>query len=485
MHALSQRRWLWLVALVAIVVAATSALFSFDSHPEFNDVDEPGALFDSPFLDLYLDGRWDDPAWHEFDRYANHPPLAAYLFGGVLHAIEEPISSLEPRRFWFRGDTLQTPEYRAGLHERLSSRQLLAGRMLAAAFAALAAVGLLAIGWRWYGAAGGIGLFLLALLHPLLRHLGNLSTVDSFLLFVLVGVLLCLDGMARSARGRPAFGWAAGLALLFGLGFLAKLSSYALVPVAAMVAPVLAGRGARWRAFWLVLAAAAAGFGLAILLDPGMQAHPLATLWDRALWRIERVSIQQVIFVGDWLRTISARIVYVLYELFFVGWVRPVVFCCTMVGLITALSRRDRWALATLLLFGWGMALTVGLTPFRWIRYTAAFLPLLLLPAGMGVAALVGALRAWSGWTPVARRRRIAVVGLSLVLLLFAIGWRGEAARFVRPLPTPDEVIRAKALAKALAEPGQYPELHRYFEAYFQERGLEREAAFHRSKRGD
>ena len=96
------RRITIIICAVVIVAGTAFTMLNVDRSGRLRDIDEAAWLFNGYYLDLYATGRWDDRAWNEFDMCAQHPPAANYLFGALLHAIGEPMKSMEPRRFWFR-----------------------------------------------------------------------------------------------------------------------------------------------------------------------------------------------------------------------------------------------------------------------------------------------------------------------------------------------------------------------------------------------
>ena len=101
--------WALILGLLAYVV------FGYDLRSELHSVDESAFISQSYFLDLYLKGETNDPAWLS-DPAIDLPPLPKYLAGVMLLAtdiadqvrrrprrgIATSTSALDLRRCWWR-----------------------------------------------------------------------------------------------------------------------------------------------------------------------------------------------------------------------------------------------------------------------------------------------------------------------------------------------------------------------------------------------
>ena len=72
------------LSLVVGLAATIWFAWGLASEPRF--VDESAGFSQAFYADLYLSGRWDDPAWLEYPA-VDHPPMQRYLIGMALRVV--------------------------------------------------------------------------------------------------------------------------------------------------------------------------------------------------------------------------------------------------------------------------------------------------------------------------------------------------------------------------------------------------------------
>ena len=92
--------WALILGLLAYVV------FGYDLRSELHSVDESAFISQSYFLDLYLKGETNDPAWLS-DPAIDLPPLPKYLAGVMLlaHGYRRP--GPKEAEAWYRDINLR------------------------------------------------------------------------------------------------------------------------------------------------------------------------------------------------------------------------------------------------------------------------------------------------------------------------------------------------------------------------------------------
>lgn len=480
----------WIVILV-LVVGSSSVMLSVDTGPRLRDIDEAAWIFNGSFLDLYLAGEWDPNVWREFDQYAQHPPAGKYLFGALEHAIGEPMSSMEPRRYWFENDVqVLNPRshFIKNLYARMSHRQLTAGRYMGAAFGALAAILFFFLARRFASALPSLLGYALLIAHPDFLAISTLAAIDSFLLSMSILVLLLALSMghslANAKRSAVVFGVLLGIAL--GVSFATKIVAYAWVVPVVLCACFTAGR--RWgKALLLLCLSGLIGFAVSYVLDPGLHGEPIAQIASRVAWRLDRLEIQQLLFHGDRLVGLSARACFLLKHLFFMNalgsmFVFPLFvlgFAMPLYFLGSGRTPREVWLALALSVFF--IALTLFSLPLAWFRYAAAGLPFMLLPAVTGMDTLIASAGSWHSFKP---KVRTGMLLLALLAVLFSAAFKqGGAWRLCRREGADNQKnFFISSLYKfTVINPGASENAHRFMEQYFEDRGEASKAAYQKA----
>ena len=471
------------------MIAGSVLVFSSvnDQH-RLLDLDEAAWTFDRYFFDLYSSGDWDPEKWHEFDKYAQHPPVGMYLFGALGHAIGGPPASVEHKRFWYEAD-LRVPFDKAGvvsdLQSRLTYKQVLAGRHMAAAFAALSAILLFFLVRIFAGNVTAAVAYAIFVTHPIFLQVAELATPDSFLLALHILVFLVAVVCFRSFKGHSRRGLALflPLAILLGLSFATKISAYAWIPPLLLCALIVPNsRSGILRSLALLVGAVLLGFGVACLLDPGLHGSPLTHLFSRFVQRIDRVEIQQVIFAAQSLASHFDRFCFFMGHLFFSNAMASAIFLpLFVVGLISPFFGTYGFASRRMRVLGVALgivsiAMTYATMPMAWGRYIVTCLPFLLLVAALGLDLIIALVR---DWATVGKGVRWAIfVVLLLVATMAAATKQDLGPRYCRVprQPSPEKVFVSKVYSFSLMFPGKSRGAHEYMYDYFLEHSDEKRA---------
>lgn len=479
-----------LVAAV-LVIGAVFSVASVDRSDRIRDVDEAAWIFNGAFLDLYLSGDWDNPDWNAFDVYAHHPPLGNYIFGALLYAIGEPVKSMEPRRFWYANsfDIAWRPGYFIeGLYDRVTGRQLVAGRILSALVGWLAAVALMVLAWRLIGPVAGISSYALLLLHPVFRDVATLCSVESLIMLLSVLTVLFSWEMGRSMScNRPVAAlWCLLAGVCFGLFLATKISAIPWIAAVAMAA-IAGARGKREIALSLlgIAAVALVAFGLAVLLDPGLHRAPLATTIERIELRFIQVDMQSRFFLWQRIPDIWGRLAFSSYWAFFSSAFAFILFLLALAGVggrfLCSPVSPDRGRSLVVSLAALSFFMVAATLPLAWVRYVATALPFIALLGGLGSENLRNIA---PNWRRLARPRRLAVGSIAGFLVLASIllsfgfrfyGWHEP------PAPSNEELRISRMFLFSLKNPGIDRGVHNELLRYFEDRGERVWADYQRS----
>lgn len=471
---LKRKATYWIAVVAAVLGLACSMAFVKGERRLF-DADEAAWIFNGYYLDLYLSGDLKNPAWREFDRYAQHPPAAAYLFGAMLHAIGEPMKSMEPRRFWFENDLkiVQSSKwFTERLIERLAYKQVLAGRYMSAFFAWLSAVVLMLLAMRLVGTFGGVVGFFVLIFHPTFRGMATLAVGDTFIVFLsALSVYLAVEISLRyPASLKRAWGLAAALALVLGINFASKISSYAMIAMVFIPVIILSGDKKSLRFNLAIVAASVvAALCVAYVLDPGLYGSPVSTTIDRIAWRADRIGIQRIIFADQSFDLYSERLAFIIYYLFLSNFVAFLFFLLSMAGLAFSIFMRGDVRRARIVLFfaSYALFLTAVLTPMAWTRYVVAYLPFLVLLAAFGSERVKDMILEWGS---ISTWKRAAIVLISAVVLLASLGLRHYLAPVHMHLPRisdGEERALARRLASCILYPGMNEDILAHLLTYY------------------
>jgi len=479
------------VLISLLLAGSVLVFFNVDRGGHLRDVDEAAWLFNGAYLDLYITGDWDNQYWRAFDKYAHHPPVGNYLFGALLYAIGEPIKSMEPRRFWYENDldlTYNPIGFIRGLNQRFTARQVVAGRYAAAAVGFLAAVSIMVLAWRLAGPVAGYVSFFLLILHPAFLDVATLCSIETtIMLFSILCVLFGYEmGCAFTKRSRLALVWCVLCGVCLGLFFATKISAFPWV-VAVIISAVAGAEGGRAIKLSLLGSALIFAFAVAvaIVVDPALHGNFLTTTIERVEWRLLRVEIQSILFLGQRIPTVLGRLAFASYWLFFVSVISSVMFVLAITGVVgrwlpySGVDSRRQSLIVSLAIYS--LVLVVITVPLAWMRYVATSVPFIVLLEGLGAACL---------WSAFRQRRFLEAAGQRLILvLIFVSAFMSTALTFgfdryrwhEPPWPTQKEIRTSIMFALSLGYPGHDLEMHKELLEYFTETGNQKWADYQRS----
>lgn len=491
---MSMKRVKWVVVVILLALGSIFIIGSTKHINQLRDFDEPAWVSSGYYLDLYLSGDWSKEKWREFDKYANHPPGVSYVFGAVLHAIGEPMTSMEPRRFWYENDldiVNFARRFLDGLYERITYRQVMAARYIASVFAAMAGIVFFLIAYRLFGLAPALAGYLLMTFHYLFYRVYSIGTGDSLMIFLsVILILLALKlGDSISASSGRAWVWGILIAILLGFSFASKIVAFAWVaPVA--VSAVLVSRGRRTRLVSLAYVTGAFLLALAInyFLDPGLHNDPIAETLRRIAWRKDRIEIQQVVFVDDSLVTLGERFFFAVYHMFFSRWQDRLIFAplfgMGIISLVFPCSKDGPICnkiiapLIALLFF----AITLYSLPLAWLRYVSACLPFMALVWSQGFAFT---LDVGKKWHELGGRFRLFFLSSALVLLVVIAAMQQIVSSLYGPIPrkvSAEDIYLSKLFAFSLIHPRENKKIHKILLEHFEKQGDSARADFQRSQ---
>lgn len=436
------------------------------------DMDEVAWIANGRYLDLLLAGDVDNPDWWAFDRYAHHPPIGNYVVGLVLHGIGEPMTSMEPRRFWYEHDLdafFDAATLRRELNARVSERQLLAVRIMAAVLTWLTVVGAALVARRLAGWWAACATSTLLLLHPTFMLLGQLGQLDALMTCASVSAYGAALGVAQAPSMGATVRWSLALVAALVVAFGLKISgAFLLLPTAVIVLLCASQRGRALSAFAAAVLVAAV---LTIALDPALYHHPIEQTLARFDWRLDRVSIQQLIFVERRLATLPVRLAWSSWQLMLGAPAAVGLASVLVAGSVHTHTRsRAAWAFVVVALVTLGMAMVS--VPLAWARYVAVALPAAAIAAGV-VSVQLAAL--WH-----TSRRTVALhLGAAFALVVVL---RLALSSSHEPLaPTPLDLRIKGMMVHALHRPGADLRLHTLLLEHFEQIGDERRAEAERA----
>ncbi len=472
-----------IISTIIVGIGLIALLTTVSLEKKISNTDEAAWIFDSYYLDLYLSGDWDNEYWLSFEKYASHPPAAKYLFGMLLHTLGKPIKSMEPKQFWFENDLdiVNFPQrFIHGLHKRLRPSQLIAGRYMASVFAWLASVALLLLAWRLVGPLAGMASFVILIIQPGFRLIATLATADSFMLMLsILSILLALE-IARATVSHKTKSWyfCIALSIILGLSLATKISSFSLIP-AIIVTSLLASKNLKTakKVLMPLTISIILALVVAYILDPALHISPISTTLERFTWRMDRIEIQQLIFIPAKLSTIGERLAYALYSTFFLSAEGVLIFVTSTIGLIFSRSR-PIILFITLYFF----VLTVVTIPMTWERYLIGYLPFVALASGLGTTKIVEIARDWRKIVP--KKIRLFLVTLTLIIITTALLQHllSPFQAHMPPKGTTKENRIARMFAYSLIHPGKELRLHQELFKYFLDHNNKKRAEYQRQQ---
>ena len=272
-ESISRVRRVWETLLV-LSVGLVAFGWNLAAEPHF--VDESAYISQSFYGDLWIEGRWDHPAWLDYAAY-DLPPLPKYLIGLALWVDGHRRPTLTDTHAWYQN----------------TSRQFVGPSALAAARWPVVCLGALGcVGLFWLGClvesvwVGRLAAALLAI-NPLYRlHARRAMSDIPTECFILLALVLGAIVWKRTWRGAPvARSWllAMGAGAMVGCATLSKLNGVLggfvlLIWIAlALLSARISGRS-RWFPGLAGVVAAAVAFGTFVVLNPFLTAHPAAPL---------------------------------------------------------------------------------------------------------------------------------------------------------------------------------------------------------------
>jgi Dolichyl-phosphate-mannose-protein mannosyltransferase len=257
------------------LLAATIATVKFAGGTPLHE-DEPAWVGSAYYFDLLMRGELRHTDWRLLPARES-PPVGKYLFGAVLWLSGRPIRSIEPLashyEYWRRvpgawgtgtdfddrravADRL-SPDVRAaigrGTYQPIDAQQLLAARLLAAAFGIIGAVALSSVGSACRGSITGLIAGMIFAVHPAVVEAYTHALFDIIALAFSVLAVRSLIALLSPVWSEPAR-WRRSLALgvvtglLFALAVGAKMNALAVMVLALLLLMLLVGRAWRRRA---------------------------------------------------------------------------------------------------------------------------------------------------------------------------------------------------------------------------------------------
>lgn len=459
---------------LAILLFAAHALRHVDDPIE--EVDEVAVAWSTGYLDLYLDGRFDAPAWRGFDAL-DHPPAWKYLYGWVRAASGLPRPPPEAKARWHDRAWAVEDEakaFREALNDEVPRHELHTSR-LASALACV--VGLVLLGlllaragppaeaWGAVAAVSAIAVF---------RRFGARGLIDGPLFATLVAAAWLTARWLACTHPRRRLAWGAALALTLGVlaqlkitggvGLLAVAGAWVWVRRAAPAdGPAPAG-GPGLGSLALVLAGAAV---VALALNPSLWVDPVGFPLQMITHRADQVELQRALFdprCGLTALEATQRFVWrtlLRTDPLYVATRAPLVASLVVLGVFTprapapAHARADAaqaaYAAATTHLGAWAL-LTLLTYKLDWPRYMIPALPLVAWLAARGVGQAIRLGRRALGHAEGARARTqarralgaAAVAGLMLSVAATAeLPGPSRAERWATRRPRIDAIIAA------------------------------------------
>lgn len=256
----------WALAVLGVIAAASFAWKLGDD----SFVDEYAYISQSYYTDLFVSGRWNDPAWLEMPAF-DLVPVPKYLIGLSLRAAGERRPGPEAARAWYAGYSTYGPP-----------RVLIISRIPFVFMGAAGCVALAAIGWLAFDLRTGLLAGALLMMNPLYalhaHRAMSEAPCEAFLLAALALALAAWKWALAPLAGRwsmwglPVAGVATALSVLSKFNGLLAVMVIAAWAVMAWFIPRGSRRGWLWFASGSLVAVVVAWFGF-LILNPFMTAR--------------------------------------------------------------------------------------------------------------------------------------------------------------------------------------------------------------------
>ncbi len=238
------------------------------------------------------------PTWS--DRYTTRgqPPVGSYATGLGLVVQGRDLFTNLPWEFSYQPGT--PGWYRNMAEGRMPTPDdLAAARRTSAAYVALTAALVAALGWTLGGAMAAAFAGIAFALHPFSAYIGSIATSDP-----VFGLLIALAALAAARLGRrPTIAAALGLGVALGLGGGTKLSPLLVAPVVgALGAALLGGDFLRRRTFprdrlgWLLVSVPVVALAVFVASYPYLWPDPISRTRNLVEFRTTEMQAQ----ASDW-----------------------------------------------------------------------------------------------------------------------------------------------------------------------------------------
>lgn len=396
----------WIVraaALLVLLILGTH--YARNRDHRLDELDEAAVVYSTPYLDLVLAGRFDDPAWKAIDAI-DHPPAWKYFHGAALKLAGRPPRTLAEKDLWldwaWRGEAAHE-EFKRYTRNDVPLEDLLPGRTLSA-LAIIGAVLLL----LWCGVrasspvTGSLAAVLLAV-HATVKWVSTEALIDGLLLFGIMGsTALTIRWLEQDPRRvRAALPWS--LALGVSLGVLSQLKITGgvggLAAALALVGYLVHARADRQQALAALTSLALVALtavAVAVGINPSLWTDPLGFLSQMVEHRALQLRLQMLfsnrdgmVSVVEGIRRFVSRSMLWTDPFYRAAWVPAVAFGIVLgtLRLWRAESRSPARIAALTQLGVWGLV-TLATYRMDWPRYLLPVLPLFTLLTAEALAYL-------------------------------------------------------------------------------------------------
>jgi 4-amino-4-deoxy-L-arabinose transferase-like glycosyltransferase len=264
---------------VAVTLLSLTFL-GWDLPSELHFVDESAYLSQSFYADLWLTGKWDDPAWLSYAGY-DLPPLPKYVIGIALRLSGHRRPGHSTMVAWYRDTSSRF----------VSDRALVAARIPSVGFGTLGCLAIYAIGTLALDRRLGLLAAFLLMLNPLYcmharRAMSDVPAESLILASLAVGLWAWKQLLLGNRLLRPSLALVLGAGVLGGLATLSKLNGALggmVLAAWALLAIPLPGFRSRSKAAYplATLLSGCVSVATFAALNPFLFAHPKGTLDPR------------------------------------------------------------------------------------------------------------------------------------------------------------------------------------------------------------
>lgn len=472
------RRYLIGAMIIIFIASISFTIFKVDKVNKLKSLDEASSILDGYLYELYIGGRWRDPAWHRLDKYGQRPPLTGYAIGGLMRGIGEPVISSSAREFLAYHE-LDIVNFRAqflnNVMNRITLKQVVASRYMSAILCIITATLTSIIAMKLIGGSASAISFLLVIFHPLFRDLSTTFSADAIAITIfLATTLIAMEAMRAFAKNsRYAWSYAIPLAIMLGASFTSSGTAFLLIIPITIFAIILPNDIEGWkRTAIAAISTLILAIIISIVLDPGLQENPIHAFMDRITLSIQHDKLLAIAFPDRVFANIPQRFGFLAYTIFLRDPIAFILLPLSILGIVAALLRIQTKVRASrpaaIIFAAIPFAIAAYLIPDATPRYGAYLVPAFAILAAFGIADASAILR---GWITSTKRERIT----SIATLVAASAITTAIASYVTPAhafpeqPTAEKQRIAKLFAFGQTRPGERREVHeellRYFES--------------------